>query len=361
MNGLMTEREWRRQHARRSKARPDWWGAQMVIPCTARRGLRQDRAFCLFLLLLSCTVALLLPLFVKPALRETFLEASAAPHTPYAQPRSVSAISYQMPHALAWQEYTFTRSQLLRGKLLRLDEAHPLPQDAPPPNTFRIASDGDGMVPVASLGLKSGRETIEALRALFAELETRGVSGLAVWEGTVSAAQQRREQLKMLRQNMAMQSISESLAQVRSALDAPATGEMLQEYTVALRFRTATQQPDPLRPEQTAQGQQLLQWAWRYGFIRTQPDGPSTQPWRFRYVGLAHATAMTYLDLDFAQYLEWLHRQGQLVIHEGGRVKHIILCKPITGTHVRFDLPAGCTFEASLDNMGYAVVACTLP
>ena len=81
---------------------------------------------------------------------------------------------------------------------------------------------------------------------------------------------------------------------------------------------------------------------------------------RFRYVGKAHATAMTYLDLRLEEYLEWLHQKGVLAVQEDGGLKYLILCKPLTGTHIAFDVPAGASVEASFDNDGYAVVACTL-
>ena len=47
-------------------------------------------------------------------------------------------------------------------------------------------------------------------------------------------------------------------------------------------------------------------------------------------------------------------------VQEDGGLKYLILCKPLTGTHSAFDVPAGASVEASFDNDGYAVVACTL-
>ena len=53
MNGLMTEREWRRQAARAKPPRSVCWGAQCVLPAKRRKKLREDRSFSVFLLLLS--------------------------------------------------------------------------------------------------------------------------------------------------------------------------------------------------------------------------------------------------------------------------------------------------------------------
>jgi len=131
---------------------------------------------------------------------------------------------------------------------------------------------------------------------------------------------------------------------------------------VELRFRTGESgQPDERPLSETRQGQALLRTAWRYGFVRTQPHGKGSAPYRFRYVGNAHATAMTYLDLPLKEYLEWLHQKETLTISEEGRVKYLILCKPMKSAYVEFDIPANAACEVSLDNMGYAVAACTLP
>lgn len=359
MNGLVTEREWRKKCGAATKARPDWWGAQYVISRPAPKGLAQDRAFHLFLLLLSGITALLLPVFAPPGGQDAFPEAQTQTAQEEAVPRALSAVRYELPCQLSYQEHTYTQSELARGGLLLLDALHPLPKEAPPPNTFRVATYGNGMVPVAKLEIKSGRETIDALQELFAALRTQGISGLAVWEGTVSAAQQRDRQISRMRTLMRGAAPEQARAQMLSELVWPASAELFQEYTVELRFRGEGALPDSRPLESTRQGQTLLQLAWRYGFVRSNPEGKGA--YCFRYVGKAHAAAMTYLDLSLEAYLKWLHRQGVLTIAVGGQPKYIIQCRPMQGTHVAFSLPVGAETEASLDNLGYAVTASTLP
>lgn len=137
----------------------------------------------------------------------------------------------------------------------------------------------------------------------------------------------------------------------------PGTGEMIQEYTVEIRLVDGiSRQADERSLEESAQGQALLQYAWRYGFVRSDPS----QPYRFRYVGKAHATAMTYLNLSLADYLEWLHQKQVIAVSAGGRIQYLIFCQPMKNDRIAFELPVGAVYEASLDNTGYAVVACTL-
>lgn len=354
MNGLMTEREWRKQYLKQSKSRPLWWGAQYLLSTKAKQNVAQDRAFRSFLLLLSCTVAILLPVFYPMKKAESFAEVQPTVLSASVQPRSVSAVSYAVPQQLQWTEHTFTTAELARGKMLLLDADHALPANLPPPNTFSIAAYGKGMVPVASLRLQSGAETIEALQQLFAALRQKGVNGLSVHQGTLSAAQQQALRLEELRKWMRSLPPDQAAEKTVRETDRPGTGEMLQEYTVELRFADA----EPF--EHSQQGQSLLQTAWRYGFIRTNPNGAGTQSSRFRYVGRAHATAMTFLDLPFESYLQWLHEKGALTISENGAPRYLILCQPLSGDRISFQLPQNAACEASLDNLGYAIVACTL-
>lgn len=354
---MVTEREWRRYHTSRRRSPAVCLGAQYVLD--HRQKLRQDKAFHVFLLLLSAAAALLLPLVCESVEHEAFEELSFS-NEPSAKPRSVSAISYVFPSEQETEQKTYTFDQLLRGKLLLLDERHALPPDVPAPNTMSIALAGKGMIPVRNLQIRSGRETIQALGELFSALRQQGVNGLTVWEGTLSRAQQRAQQEQYARKLMQTLPPDEAVGRALASFDQPGTGEMLQEYTVELRFQTdEPDMPDERPLDATPHGQKLLQTAWRYGFVRSKPDANNRQAFRFRWVGKAHATAMTYLALSFEDYLIWLHEKGTLTIEENGEIKYIILCKPVTGSHIAFSVPKGASCDASLDNRGYAVVACT--
>ncbi len=360
MNGLMTEREWRRQAARAKPPRPGCWGAQCVLPAQRRRKLREDRAFSVFLLLLSLSAALAMPMLTPRAVRQQYPQATAVQSAEDVQARAVSAVSYELPEGLEMQSVTYTREQLLRGGLMLLDGEHPLPDGAPAPNTMSIAAYGKGMVPVNGLSVKSGRDTIEALAELFASLRVEGISGLCVWSGTMTRSQQAAAQAQSALRYASQMPLEDA---VRKALaqDTPVSAaEQQQDDTVEIRLIAGgSEDPDPRPLDSSQQGRALLRLAWRSGFIRREPGGIDAAAFRFRYVGKAHATAMTYLDLTLEEYIRWLHQKGVLAVREDGRLKYLILCKPLTGTHIAFDVPKGTRVEASFDNDGYAVVACT--
>lgn len=368
--GILTEREWRKKAMRATSGPPRCWGAQCMIQKKTAPDMRK-RQLCYVvgtLVVICAGVAGIVwarlstppaEYPILPALSEAVTAGSEKPGV-----RANSAVSYTLTHGMQLQEVTLTRDQLLRGKMMLIDSEHPLPADTPGANTVCIATHGKGIVPVRDLTLKSGQQTISALYDLFYDLRQKGVEGLVVWRGTLSEAEQREWQLERVRLHSASMSLAEAVERARREVDDPRMSDYQQQYTVDIRLNaTWNGAVDERAPARTEQGRYLLQNAWRYGFIQRFPSA-GDDPLRahcFRYVGKAHSIAMTYLDLDLKAYLQHLHEKQVIVIERNEKPKYVILCKPVTDGYVNMKVPQGGTYEASYDNMGYAVVACTLP
>lgn len=356
--GILTEKEWRKKRQIRVRpSMPGCWGAQCVIR-RRKASLHQNRLLHTMMLTGAFLLAVGLPVCVPVSRPAIAYPVAAAPQAQVAPSvRSVSGIGYRIPSDLPMESHTYTIDQLLRGKLLLIDKEHPLPAGIPPSNCQSIVNFGKGMVPVHDLTLKSGKETIQALSGLFETLRKAGAGGFYVRQATQTADQQQALQLACMRKYSQEMPLDSALLQANEHTDP----EMLQEYTVELRLGTAGFQTLDERPlEETAQGRQLLHFAWRHGFVRTHAAQGGATAFLFRYVGEAHATAMTYLDVDLSTYLDYLHEKGTLVIRGENHQLHIIQCKPMEGSRVEFHVPKGTSCEVSLDNTGYAVAACTI-
>lgn len=344
--GICTEREWRKGGAGVYQAGTMCWGAQCV-KLTGKR-IRHSRRLHVILLLATLVLSVLAAVCFGGRPEDCSYPMAVVPAGSTAMTvRSVPGVSFSLPAGLTMGKQTYISSELYQGRLLLIDEAHPLPGEAPPPDVLNIATYGKGMVPVNDLSLQSGRVTISALTGLFRDLRENGAGCFSVWQGTISAA---------------VQKDAAKAGDGRGpATAAVYAGELQQEYTVEIRMEQAgSQQPDPRPLEETAQGRQLLRLAWRNGFVRTQPQTGSRAAFLFRYVGMAHATAMTYLDVDLPTYLELLHEKRTLTVYgEGGQV-FLIQCAPVAGGLVTFFLPADADCDISMDNTGYAVAACTI-
>ena len=347
---MITEYEWRTRTAIRR--RPAWVGAQCIYPSRLKK--MAQKYLYRFAILLSVVFSLWMPIMFQKT--ENYADIEVPPVQGF-QVRQVGDVTYAKPDHLIYETVVFTYEQLQRGKMLLLDESHPLPEGVLPPNTASIAKYGNGMVPIHSLNIKSGRETIDALKALFSMLKSKGYEGIYVYQGTTTASEQYQRLIKDMRMHMKNHIPEKARAKVLNQAEMPGMGEMMREHTVELRLiPNGSGKPDEKSLEASRTGQALLQYAWRYGFVRSDPKWP----YRFRYVGKAHATAMTYLDLNLADYLEWLHQKGVIAISSGGQLQYIILCQPINEERTAFEIPEGAQYEASYDNTGYAIVACTL-
>lgn len=347
---MITEYEWRRRTA--VHKRPSWVGAQCIYPSRLRRIVQ--KYLCLIALLLSGLFAFYMPVLFQKVENYTDIELTSVQEF---QVRQVEEITYFKPEHLIYEMVVFTEEQLLRGNMLLLDACHPLPENVLPPNTASVAKYGNGMVPISSLNIKSGRETIDALRELFSMLKSKGFDGIYVYQGTTTASEQYRCLIEEMRKYMKNNMPDKARAKVFDQAEMPGEGELMQENTVELRLiENGIKIADGGGLEENPTWQALLQCAWRCGFVRSDPK----RPYRFRYVGKAHATAMTYLDLNLADYLDWLHQKRVIAISSGKGLQYVILCQPMNKERTAFEIPEGALYEASYDNTGYAVVACTL-
>ena len=368
--GVMTEREWRKQSRHTPRRVPRCWGPQCMLPIIERTPHpypKYRRYAARLLVMMSMGIAVGFWLLINapsaeypiiPALSESIVSLPMGRTV-----RANSAVSYRIPD-LPLKPVIFSRSELLCGKMMRIDAEHPLPSDAPMPDPVCIATYGRGMVPVCDLTLKSGTQTIEALEELFADARRKGVEGLTVWRASMSEAEQRELQLERVRVHAATMNLDEAVAKAREEVDDPNTSDFQQEYTVDIRLCTTPGSMADNRPHRlTQQGRYLLQNAWRYGFVRRYPyeDTNLFREYQFRYVGVAHSTTMTYLDLDIESYLDLLHEKKAIQVNLNGTPRYVILCQPLMEEYVSVSLPDGCEYEASYDNMGYVIVACTLP
>ncbi len=369
--GALTEREWRKQALRAPRREPRCWGAQCMVPQIDRmppfrRRVRMYAAWTLGVVTLGIG-GLFMLWYNTPKPEYPMVPALSASVENLPEQRSIrpnSAVAYVFTEVTT-QEITFTREELLRGKMMLVNRDHPLPADAPGANTVCIAAYGKGIVPVRDLTIKSGQQTIDALYQLFFDARQKGVEGLAVWRGTLSEAEQRELQLDRVRAHASSMTLTEAVEMARAEVDDPRTSDLQQQYSVDIRLYTAWNGAADSSPlGLTQQGRYLMQNAWRHGFIRRYPRENSNpyKAYRFRYVGVAHSTVMTYLDLDLEAYLEVLHEKQAILVHENGTPRYLILCKPLPAEGcVNIPVPEGTTYEAGYDNLGCAVVACNFP
>lgn len=258
--------------------------------------------------------------------------------------------------ALSGAEQTISRETLLRGKLLLISPAHPLPEDFPALNVRSIRALVGSYLP-AEEGAILEREAVYALCAL--QLEHPLETGARIFRGALSNAQQEAERQAAFERFRAIRPLEEALRLARQAV--PAAGESEHQGGYALDIRlTGTLNMgkiDPLLRNET--GAWLAENAWRFGFLYRYGPGSAAEgaceEIHLRYVGRGHAAAMRAAGLGLEEYWALLRSERALTLTRDGEPWAYLYCAPCTGAWT-LPLPADAAWEASADNTGWAVL-----
>ncbi len=313
--------------------------------------------------------ALFTAFYRHPADRETTAAVQEnAPHPvvladiPITLPDSIQK---GLPAGFSLKKVVPTEAELWAGKMFLIDEDHPVPERAAPPNTLSIAAEGEGQIAVRTPRPNTDLEVINALKNMFSMARSQGVKSWLVWEGSRSYGQQLELQLERLKQHAQTMMLTEAAKLAAKEVPAPGYSEHQLPFVVDIRLAAGWNAVPANAPlSESADGKLLLDSAWKYGFIHRY--GTKTAPpyedeaYHFRYVGVAHSIIMHALNVDFPRYLAFLREEGAVTYYEGGVPRYAVFCKQAEGG-LSFSIPEGCLWEASMDNTGYAVLAVTFP
>lgn len=261
-------------------------------------------------------------------------------------------------------EAVYTNVELMQGRLLLVDEDHPLPSGYVPADTFGVLRTTQGLVECRDLAAVSGQDTLSALTSLFAAGRQARFVQLTVFAGTRSAEQQRillTDTLASLARDMPL---PQAMAAAVEAVGSVNCSEHQLSWAVDIRLCPLWNGvPLSQSYDETPAGQWLAEHCWEHGFIRRWPDAPiadhSCRAYHLRYVGQAHAMLMHALNATLEEYLSMLHQHGTLTLYdEKGAPLACAVCLPATERQTVFTLPVAQMEDVSLDNTGYAVAAC---
>lgn len=355
-DGVYTEREWLRNGGGMVHASAGHWGALCTRPA-GKKNIHQNRKLHTMMLLGSLAIAGAIAGCFYQSPKPVVFPLAAIPASAAAiSIRQVPGLTFDAPVSSGQLSFTATAEELFAGKLLLLDARHPLPETIQQAASVNIATAGRGMIPVNDLSLRTGKDMIPALTELFHLLRENGAGSFTVWRGMEKSSPAHEDALCRMQALTQHMDLLSAAADVRQSLQADAQWHL--PYTVELRMPADDPAlPDNTPLEETVQGRKLLSLAWRCGFVRCSSE--KALSFCFRYVGRAHATAMTYLDVGLNDYLKILHEKRNITIRTGEATYHI-QCFPAPDDYVQFHAPAGAVVDVSADNTGYAVVACTI-
>lgn len=180
------------------------------------------------------------------------------------------------------------QSTRFQGKILLVNESHPLPADYEPQDLVNLYEQRHSFRLMSS-DIYLTREAYEAMEKMFAAAEAEGMNGFTVTSGYRTYSQQAQLYAESEAGRAAKPGCSEH--QTGLAFDITVAGS-----TSGL--------------ESTPQFEWLLKNAWKYGFIQRYPankaeeTGISHEPGHFRYVGEAAAKEIYESGLSLERFIE---------------------------------------------------------
>lgn len=264
----------------------------------------------------------------------------------------------------ATQRLTVTMQRLEQGRMLQVDEAHPIPEGVDAPNTFNILGYTHGRVACRDQQAQLGKDALIALEDMCVDARNQGIGYITVTAATRSQEQQRNllnEKAAQLSRSMPLE---EAVVQAKKHVQPPGCAEHQLPWTVDIRIcRGWDKLPEEEALSASEEGRWLTEHAWMYGFIQRWKDADPLQddhrPYCFRYVGEVHARLMHEMNVGYEEYLALLHVYGALTLYnENGAPVLSAVCAEAGERHTVFEVPENVKIDdASLDNTGYALLA----
>lgn len=297
-----------------------------------------------------------------PVQQAAFSQAQAAPERQKALPACVST---GLPEGSERETLTVPVQRLAQGRMMLVDEAHPLPEGYVPADTFGVLNQTGGRVTCRDVSAVLGEDTLIALDAMLAAARSSRFNQLTVFAGTRSPEQQRQQQTDTLAALARDMSLEDALQQARRKVASPGCSEHQTAWAVDIRVCHAwNAQPDGGALRESQAGAWLVEHAWEYGFIQRWPEADPAQdehrPYHFRYVGYAHAALMHAMEMSLEEYLAFLHQHGAVTLYDDKNAPlATAVCAVMGERQASLTVPSGATVEdVSMDNLGYAVASC---
>ena len=272
---------------------------------------------------------------------------------------------------------TLDRGTLLNGGLLLVNAWHSLPADFSEEGMISVGEASSFNIQVQDNSVKLFPPAYNALQEALNAAKEDGLEYFIVMEGYRSVAEQEElfsEQMQALGGRYSGERL---IAEAKKKVNYPGTSDYHTGMTVRMDVyqRGNSELNDQKFQAESAQGAWLTENCWKYGYIFRFPSkdfpnsswedkahktGVSSQLNMYRFVGKAHAAAMTVLNMCLEEYIEFLIDHPHICIYQDGALAYEVVRIKGAGEKDSFALPVpnpANSYQASLDNMDGVVMA----
>ncbi len=270
---------------------------------------------------------------------------------------------------------THTRSDLMSGGMLLVNEWHSRPDDFDESGIVSVAKrfQGEEKIQAKDNNVTLFPVAIDALKAALDAAKAEGLEhymvdgGYRTWDEQNTFFQNKMTKLSSKYTGDAL------IAATKKEVNYPGTSEYNSGLGFDLRLYDKND-PDVATPKYstTAQGKWMNENCWKYGIVFRFPQagwpletstdksfktGVSMHLNLYRYVGKGNAAIMHYMDFTMEEYIEYLEEHPHIALFEDGVLKYEVYRQPV-GDAFSFDVQLtrnAPRHQSSLDNMGAVI------
>jgi len=278
-------------------------------------------------------------------------------------------------------DYEVGREALFEGGLMLVNHWHPLPNDAPKQtNNATINSVRhwtDGRVPISSNAVHMYKAPAEAIDAMVIDAKLEGLEFYIVQSAFRSEAEQQKlfdDKVAAILKSKPNLSGNALTAEATKSVNQPGTSEYQTALSADIKLYNKDDAKITGTPfQESAQGKWFTENCWKKGLIfrfptanfptpgtidKSYKTGVSAKLNLYRYVGIAHSTAMRMLNMCLEEYIEYLIETPHFAIFDNGNLKYEVFRQPYEGGAASVQVPqAASRFVSSMDNMGGVITA----
>lgn len=272
------------------------------------------------------------------------------------------------------QAETVSRESLVQGGLMLVNHWHPIPDDMNEENIRSVREWTNSRVPIRDNSIKLYQVAAEALDAMVMDAGLAGLKHYIVQDAYRSMSEQQSmfdAQADRLKDRFEGEFL---IAETTKSVNYPGTSEFQSGFSFRMKlYDKENASITSSNFQDTDQGKWFNENAWKYGVIfrfptanfpsadtvdKTYKTGVSLKMNLYRYVGVAHSTAMYMLNMCHEEYIEYLISHPHFAIYENGRLKYEVYRQAYDSGDAVIQKPqAASRYVASIDNMGGVVTA----
>lgn len=270
---------------------------------------------------------------------------------------------------------TVDRQSLLKGGLMLLNTWHALPADFTEEGLESVRKTTNSRVPVRDNDVVLFPAAAEAIDMLVMDAGLQGMKDYIV-QNAYRTNEEQTNLWNKYYEDLSRHYEGEILhEQTLKKVNYPGTSDYQSGLSFEMKLYNRDDASITGSPfQETAQGQFFTDNCWKYGVIfrfpakdwpneawtdKSYKTGVSSKLNLYRYVGVAHSTAMHVMEMCLEEYIEYLMEHPHIAIYEDGVLKYEIYRQPYGDeAALNISVPqAAQSYTASVDNMGGVVTA----